>query len=332
MTENYLYRRITEKLPTTQGTLSEPDGAPTSRFAVASSVNWIRALSLIVWEENVTWEGALEKYKSVSRARSSSDRATNTIYEQLLLSLHHLSALHAMSEAGKAADLNRIAIMDWYYGIYCAASAMVAAKDGSQQQDHAGTAKQWDQHIAAAGLAFQPFNYRISTLVKSAADKEIAALSEFKKFELLVAPANRQEAEGACLTYLSGTRNYREWQIKNELLSRELKAKELDNFKTKFARKIRDERLHSKSLGFVLQAFRFRGKANYRDALYLTHDFCSTVGSDLFIEDMEEVLKAYLRMAGAYCSRRMSKDEWMNFISDLTAHLKLSVMPKDVWL
>ncbi len=31
---------------------------------------------------------------------------------------------------------------------------MIAAKDGSQQQDHSGTATQWDRQIAAMGRCY----------------------------------------------------------------------------------------------------------------------------------------------------------------------------------
>ncbi len=81
-----------------------------------------------------------------------------------------------MVRADSDCNLARVAVMAWYYGIYCAASAMIAAKDGSQQQDHTGTATQWDRQIAAADLVPKPFNYRLTTLVKKDAESEIESL------------------------------------------------------------------------------------------------------------------------------------------------------------
>ena len=60
--------------------------------------------------------------------------------------------------------------MTWYYGVYAAASAMVAAQDGSFQDEHTGTAGAWDRQIAAHGLIMPPFDTRISTLIKKDAD------------------------------------------------------------------------------------------------------------------------------------------------------------------
>jgi hypothetical protein len=81
----------------------------------------------------------------------------------------------------------------------------------------------------------------------------------------------------------------------------------------------------------VHQAFRYRGKANYRDALYLTYEAQVGTVLDGFIANMETVLHAFLTMAGAFCSRRVITTDWQAFIHDLEGHLQLAVMPKDVW-
>ena len=95
---------------------------------------------------------------------------------------------------------------------------------------------------------------------------------------------------------------------------------------------MRDARLRGKSLGFLHQAFRYRGKANYRDALFLTYG--SSVGGTLsgFIEDLELVLTGFIVMAGAFCGRRIGPTLWQPFIADLSTQLQLAVMPQDVWL
>jgi hypothetical protein len=95
--------------------------------------------------------------KHIQRNAGLSEPATNTVFEQLLMSLHHLAALRAMVAANSDLNFVRVAVMTWYYGIYCAASAMIAAQDGSQQQDHGGTANQWDRQFAARDLVPKPF-------------------------------------------------------------------------------------------------------------------------------------------------------------------------------
>jgi hypothetical protein len=326
----FFYQRITKGQPSMSGTLDEPEGAPEPRFALQSTVNWMHALAIAVQNPPIDKQMARSAYSSVQRGTNLTDPAVNTALEQLLMSLHHVSALHEMR--GKELDLARVAIMAWYYGIYCAASAMIAAQDGTQQQDHTGTANVWDRQIVANGLAIAPFNYRLTTLENPAAKQELATLRGSNTFDVNSRPSNPTEAYGACISYLSGTRDYREWQVCEALKQKELRQLGLANFRTRQARDLRDDRLRGKSLGFLHQAFRYRGKANYRDALFLTYG--SGVGASLtgFIADMEIVLKAFVVMAGAFCSRRIGPSLWPPFLADLSAQLHLSVMPQDVWM
>jgi hypothetical protein len=115
------------------------------------------------------------------------------------------------------------------------------------------------------------------------------------------------------------------------VLGRELKKLNLADFRTKKAQALRDERLAAKSLGFMHQAFRYRGKANYRDALFLTYEPQIGATLDGFIADAEVVLKSFVTAAGAFCSRRLSPTDWLAFTEDLQSHLRLAVMPNEVW-
>ena len=327
---SFLYQRITKGQPSVSGTLDEPNGAPEPRFALQGTVHWMHALAVLVQSSPFDKQSIQRSYSNVQPATSLADQAVNTAFEQLLMSLHHVSALRAMR--GTESDLARVAIMAWYYGTYCAASAMIAAKDGTQQQDHAGTANVWDRQIVANGLAIAPFAYRLTTLENPAAKQELAVLRGANPFDLGTRPSNPVEAYGACISYLSGTREYREWQICDSLLQKELPQLGLNNFRTAAARKLRDDRLRGKSLGFLHQAFRYRGKANYRDALFLTYGNQVSGTLNGFIEEMEIVLNAFIVMAGAFCARRIGRSLWNPFLVDLSTQLHLAVMPQDVWL
>jgi hypothetical protein len=143
------------------------------------TVNWMHGLAIIVAEDQISYASMRRFYggKNIQRNTGLSEPAANTAFEQLLMSLHHLSALRAMAMANSDVNLARIAVMTWYYGIYCAASAMIAAQDGSQQQDHMGTANQWDRQFGARDLIPSPFSYRLTTLVKDQAAIEFAGLT-----------------------------------------------------------------------------------------------------------------------------------------------------------
>ena len=173
----------------------------------------------------------------------------------------------------------------------------------------------------------KPFSFRLTTMLKKGADAEIAQMRNGSQFGVNDRPVNANDAIGACASYLSGTRDFLEFPI-----TKRLKAEQaLPNLRTLRARELRDAVLLRKSLGFVHQAYRYRGKANYRDALFLTYE--GQVGSVLngFITDTATVLKAFLTAAGAFCFRRVPSADWYAFTSDLNEHLRLAVMPKDVW-
>ena len=327
---SFLYRRIVKGISGSTGTLSELTGTPEPRFALQSTVNWMHALALIVQYDEIAWTSMQAFYATVQKA-TLTEPAINTVFEQLLMSLHHLAALRAMAKAESDCDLARVAIMAWYYGIYCGGSAMIAAQTGTLQEVHMATANLWDQQIAAANWIPRPFSFRLKTLVKVRSEAELDAIRAGSIFSVNNRPASLQDALGACASYLSGTRTYREWQITEEMKGRELKKQNLGDFRTKKAQVLRDDRLATKSLGFMHQAFRYRGKANYRDALFLTYEPQIGTTLDGFIADAESVLKAFVTAAGAFCAQRLRKTDWLAFNDDLASHLRLAVMPSEVW-
>ena len=102
------------------------------------------------------------------------ERASNKYYSRTaFICFVSMSALHALRQIPCKSDIARVGIVSWYYGVYAAASAMVAAKDGSFQDDHTTTAVVWDRQISASNLSVHPFDFRINTLVKKGADEEL---------------------------------------------------------------------------------------------------------------------------------------------------------------
>ena len=173
-----LYKRLTEI-----GTLSEPKGIPSPVFALRSTVNWMRALSLRVDSQKINSDYLNDFYRQVA-PKQWSEHQINTILEQLFFALHQCSALHALRQIPCKSDIARVGIVSWYYGVYAAASAMVAAKDGSFQNAHTKTARSWDRQIAAKNLSVHPFDFRITTLVKKEADEELEKILITDRFDL----------------------------------------------------------------------------------------------------------------------------------------------------
>ena len=135
----------------------------TPGFAFLPPSTWTRALAILVEELDLTFLSARIAFYAKVQRRKPSDRELNSICEQLLFALNQLAALNAISGIPNKADVARIGIVAWYYGVYGAASAMIAAGDGSFPETHATTAQQWDRQFAANGLAMAPFGDRISS-------------------------------------------------------------------------------------------------------------------------------------------------------------------------
>lgn len=327
MTDFSLYRRFTK-----QGTLTEPDEVPDPRFALPSTVNWMHALALLLATQPVDFSSASSFYSSVSK-RVFTPQEENTIFEQLLFSLHQLSALAALRTTKSKADVARVGIVAWYYGIYSAASAMVAAQDGSFQDDHTGTANAWDRQFAASGKVIPPFSFRVSSLVEKTYKTELKAMRiSSTSVDLLSKPSSPPEALAACYTYLSGSAAW--WKQKTEIdvmKSPTFKDLNVSNFRTKAARDLRDKRLAGKAVSFLHQAFRYRGKANYREALFLGYG--TRVESLLvdYMDDLEFVLRGFVAMSGAFARKRLGKSLWNEFVNDLDTHRSFQISPKAVW-
>jgi hypothetical protein len=90
------------------------------------------------------------------------------VCEQLLFVLNRIAALKALTTVPNKADIARVGIVTWYYRVYSAASAMIAAADGSFPDNHTDTARQWRQRFSAKGLTMPPFADCRSSLTAAA--------------------------------------------------------------------------------------------------------------------------------------------------------------------
>lgn len=314
-----------------QGTLADPQGIPDPDFSLPGTVHWMRALSILTANSAINSNTMANLCSSVPRF-AHTDLAINTIFEQLLMSLHHLSSLRAMSNVDKKIDLGRSAIVTWYYGIYHAASAMVAAQDGSFQDNHGETANSWDRQFAGRPYIADPFRYRVTTLVKKDVEQEIHVLRNGNTHILRDCPFDAMQAFGAHMSYLKGSADWRREFIEEELKKRELRKLSLDSFRTKAARDLRDQRLTGKAFGFVHQASRFRGKANYREALFISYGSNVEPMLENFFPDMFTVLEAFLCMAGSFCARRIGGELWNQYYDDLMSNVPLTARANSLWL
>lgn len=322
-----LHKRFTKT-----GTKSKSSGYPEAQFSLPSTINWMRSMALIVKHEGINSAKANTLYATIPK-RSIPEEEENTIFEQLLFSLHDCSALRALKHSPNKVDVARIGAVSWYYGIYTAASAMITAQNGSFQDNHNSTARAWDQQIASRIPICPPFDARISSLVKKNTDEELNKLSGDNEFSLIgKAPSTIDEARAACHSYLSGSvdwwREKAEENIKNSKEFRELKV---PDFRRKRARELRDKHLDKKTIAFLHQAIRYRGKVQYRDSIFLAYGNSINTRLSEYINDLSIVLEAFVCLSGIFCSKRLDSTVWDNFLNDLEAKHAFSLNPIFLW-
>ena len=291
----------------------------------------MRAVAILVKENKLDFAHANEFFDHVTKSNMSRSQE-NTVFEHLLLAVHQLSALRALENVAKQSDIVRVASVGWYYGIYAAATAMVAAQEGTILDNHRKTANTWDRQLVQRKFILYPFDLRVSTLIKKDAEAEIDRLRQGLKFKLVSKPKTADDAHRAMCTYLSGTTEWMSRKIRENLKQcAEFKKLGVPNFQTKDAQELRDKRLSKDQVSFLHLAIRFRGKANYREAPYLAHGTHVESTISGFVSDMAAILEAFLAMAGAFAFKRLGADLTEDFIKDLDVNRSFSLDHRTIW-
>lgn len=298
------------------------------RFAFQGTVNWMRALAEVINNGSCQDDRLDILYSKINRRPINRD-ADTIVFQNMMMAFHNLSSLKSMNEnVEDKYDICRSAIISWYYGIYFSASAMIAASSGSVQETHAATAKVWQADIAEKNLIPYPFNLFLSSLVADRADDELSVYRGDNQFDLNDRAHSDDVAHGAIVSYLKGTHSYKKWETEERVrATREFKALGVDNFRTKAAREVRDAALDKGQVNFLIQAFRYRGKANYRDSIFLSYGDNNEVTIAQFTQDLYDVAVGFIRAASKYCNKRVEKGSWADFVADISEHSRLSLKP-----
>lgn len=292
---------------------------PDPFFAFTGSANWMRALAILTEDDELSNEVLTSTYSRVQRRKPQPDSDTKAL-AYLLMAAHNLSALQEFNLQRGQSRYNtiRAAIVAWYYTIYQCSSAMVLAASGDEAEEHKRTARLWQAQVVSRGLAAGPFGPSLASLVPGEVKQNIEALRNGNQHDASTRPETKTEAWGVLYSYLKGTAAYeREREEKKIRSSAPFKALDVTNFRTKAARQIRDAALSGKPVNFLIQAFRYRGKANYRDSFYLSYGADWTGEISQLSEDLETVASGFFRMTAAYLPRRIQRGVWDEFAADL---------------
>ena len=305
---------------------------PTPRFAFQGTINWMRALSIVCGTKGFSSSELKEFYKKVNR-RHENTEADTLAFECILMAMHNVSSLEQLATLEKPYECVRSAIVAWYYAVYYASKAMLSAATGVDPQTHAKTGKIWQTEIVNRGLVQQPFHLAVTNLTPSNIKEAMRTIRGSNVHDLNSEPQDINMAWGAIYSYLKGTADYEKWRIEEQVRnSSEFKNGGYSDFRKKDAKRIRDNRLSPAQVNFLIQSFRYRGKANYRDAIYLSYGADNKKSLKQFTEDLAEVAGAFVFMASYYVSKRTNKIAWSEFAEDAVKHaqFELPFQPNEI--
>ncbi|WP_020183559.1 hypothetical protein [Methylotenera sp. 1P/1] len=304
---------------------------PIARFAFQGTTNWMRALAILV-DTNAFENNSLRAFYAGQARRAPNEEADTLAFECLLMALHNAASLAKLSDLDEPYSCVRSAIVSWYYSIYYASKAMIAATNGADPQSHSDTAKMFQSAIVDRGFVVSPFHFSIKDLTTANIDSQITRLRAGNNFDLNESPRNTAEALGGALSYLNGTAKYRQEEIEEKVRdTAQFRALGVTNFRTKAARALRDDKLSPAYVNFLLEAFRYRGKANYRDAIYLSYGADRTAALTQLTEDLATVSKAFINMSAHYISRRVVRGNWDSYADDINSNARFT-LPIDLTL
>jgi hypothetical protein len=296
----------------------------TTRFAFQGTINWIKALSIYV-EEELTFENINTFYSTINR-KPLDEKFDTVAFDNLFMALHNIAALEENIKSTNPYNICRSAIVSWYYCIYFSSSAMIAACSNSSQETHADTSNVWQNDIVLHDYAMMPFSLNLESIEKKKSDSVIAELRKNSNFDVINYPTTKKEAFGALVSYLNGTADYERGRYTEKIkFSKEYKKTGFDSFRTKAAREMRDAIFNKHCVNFLVEAFRYRGKSNYRDSIYLSYGDDYSVKIEEFISNLLTVAGGFYKMASCYVSKRVQSGTWEEFSNDIKQNMKIKI-------
>ncbi|MDC1213862.1 hypothetical protein N8000_05245 [Rhodospirillales bacterium] len=287
-------------------------------FAFNATAHWLRALVIVCEHTNpldAYKTGALQK---VQRDKGMAPERYLRIFEDLFMAAQSISALRDIEQNCSSRTLAATAITTWYYACYNVAKAMLVAKaDGARLENHTEVANLWCRTFSINKPIPSPFHLNLPSLSQAVFNKTIAELkNEFSaRGKLSETPTDLESAYGCLIAYLSGSEDFYFERKREELL----KNADATNFKTKAAQKVRDDWKSKQVIGFMHLAFRLRGKANYRDAIFLSYNHVSASERTIaqLFSDLTVTSTCFFQLGLALCKARVPKDCFAEFVQDI---------------
>lgn len=303
---------------------------PDPQFAFQGTVNWMRALAVLIDNNNFESVSLSQFYKNVQRRQPHQEQDT-LAFECLLMALHNVACLKEFEKIESKYSVVRAAIIAWYYSIYYSSKSMLASANGCDPQTHSKTARIFQTEVVDRDLILFPFTLSITNLTPKNIIYTVCTLRGDNQYNLNTNPPYTEEqAHGAIISYLKGTAEHEKERIEKIVKSsKEFKELKVANFRTNNAKEVRDKVLTGRHVNILVQAFRYRGKANYRDSIYLSYGTDNSETLDTFVTDLVTVANTFVFMVSHYVPRRVECGSWSQFREDLTTNARFE-LPFDI--
>ncbi|WP_144440325.1 hypothetical protein [Limnochorda pilosa] len=306
-TEYWLYQAIR-----TQDRDWRPD------FAYQATMNWAKALRFEIEQEHGSTprEQLAACRAHVSATRRRRDFNVVQVFAPLLQSLNFVIALISLEIRTLTMPwIGPTAVVAWYYAVYNSFRSIAAAYDGREGTNHSFYAR------FVADLA-SIFPHPLNMVAEHQRDEEYESrLPSYPGVggESLVATfrASRRHAQGLLISYLNGTAN---WYVE-DIKTRVRRQHGFRDFRSREARRTRDQQLPRK-IAFLHCAFRYRGKANYRDGLFMTYGRDTQCLDDDFISALAASARFVWTWALAYSEQRGGTSNVQRFLRDMREHYR----------
>ncbi len=290
-------------------------------FARQSTLNWMRALRFEIEREhgasnNEQFKSCLRHFKNAySKPLHPLDKGC--IFESLYSSLTYSLALQSLEEKTSIESwVLPSGIVSWYYSVYFSVLSMFGSIGQVVNDNHSSVYRAFGSNLCEKMP--HPFNMKASHIKNEKYKSFFPNYPESRSYSLSKAfPETEESSKGMILEYLSGNAGYYTWLTKKIILEKA----EYKNFLTKVAKEERDRKLQ-KNIGFMHCAYRYRGKANYRDGIYLTYGKASPAETKAFVNDMRVVSQFMFIMGLALSYRTSLKPDVAEFLNDIDINLK----------
>ena len=294
-------------------------------FSLPSTLNWMQSLSLEITQSHgsspiAQFISCQSQFASTLRPLENS-ASLPSIFGSLFHSLTFASTLTSMVEAQPCRPWTfPTAIVAWYYATYNAFRAIVGVSGNFPPETHAGLQR------CLYGSQIRPKLPHPFNMVAKYQNNEDYTL-ELPNYPG-VEPADlaatflqtQQQTQGMLLSYLKETVAWEVDKHKDNLR----KDRKITGFRKKVDREARNQRLQNRlsEVNFLHCAFRYRGKANYRDSIFLAYGQEDSRISLAFMEALESAAKFAFLCGLAYAECRIGKSYSQAFLSDVSHHFR----------